>query len=285
MAWYLLFFAVIGAVSAIVGVAWAVDAWILPRVTGKHKELDKRIERIESKIGQIAEYLDGLPQIADQKRKAGFEKAYHLYKEQNYREAIPAFEACFAPEATLRQRTALHVTIGNSFLRLSELEEAMGHYKQAETLAMEANDKEGLSAAVGNLGNVYLTKGDLDKALEYYQQALKIDREIGKREGEANDLGNMGIVYGIKGELDKALEHHQQALKIDREIGNREGEASDLGNMGNVYRIKGELDKALEYYQQALEIFEDMGANLEAERTKAKIRILVEAKAKLPYPG
>jgi tetratricopeptide (TPR) repeat protein len=90
-----------------------------------------------SGTGQVRltiDYLDGLPQIPDEKRRGDFEKAYALYAEQKYREAIPAFEECFSPQATSRERAALHILIGNCFLNLSRLDEAEGHYREAEAL-------------------------------------------------------------------------------------------------------------------------------------------------------
>ena len=207
------------------------------------------------------DYVDGLPQAIPEIRDP-FEEARRLQKEHKYAEAIKLFETCFQEETTASQRTALHILIGNCFLLQSELEEAEGHYRQAETAAKNAGEPEDLAAALGNMGVIYGQKGELDEALSQFERTLKIDREIGNRLGEANQLGNMGIVYRRKGELDKALSHYEQALKIDREIGNRLGEANALGNTGNVCTMKGELDKALSYYEQALKIDREIGNRL-----------------------
>jgi tetratricopeptide (TPR) repeat protein len=222
-------------------------------------------------------YVDGLPD-APPKIKNTFLEAQNLEKENKYREAIKLYEACFQQEVTTSQGAALHILIGNCFSSLSEMEEAEGHYRQAENLAKEGNDQRGLSAALGNMGSVYQAKGELDKALQQYQQALDIHRDIGNREGEANALNNMGVMYQTKGELDKALQQYQQALDIHRDIGNREGEAYVLNNMGIVYGIRGELNKALEHSQQALYIFEEIGARLQIEKVKRNIRRLSKAR-------
>ncbi|MFQ5925321.1 MAG: tetratricopeptide repeat protein [Dehalococcoidia bacterium] len=261
---------------------------------------------LKTELERISEYIDGLTGEL-------FDKAYALYREYKYPQAIEAFQACFHPATTTSERTALHILIGNCFLSLSELEEAEGHYREAETAARQAKDNEGLAAALGNIGIiyrikgeldkaleifeqvlkterkigrrwgeanalgsiglVYQTKGELDKALDYYQQSLKINREIGRKEGEASVMGNIGIVYSIKGELDKALDYHQQSLKINREIGRKEGEAYQLNNIGGIYWAKGEPDRALEYAQQALKIFEEIGAKIEIVETKANIQM------------
>lgn len=146
-------------------------------------------------------------------------EAMNLKAKNRYPEAIKLFYACFDVETTDSERAALHILIGNCFFGLSELGEAEGHYRQAETAAKQAKDKEGLAVALGNIGIIYRRKGELDKALDYFEQIMKIHRDMKDREGEAKDLGNIGVIYRDKGEPDKALEHLEQALKIFEEIG------------------------------------------------------------------
>ena len=224
-----------------------------------------------AEIKLTIDYVDGLPD-APPKIKDPFNEARKLEKAYKYREAIKQYEYCFQPETADSQRAALHILIGNCYASMSELEEAEGHYMEAEMAAKEANDNEGLAAALGNMGIVYKTMGELDKALDYHQQSLNINKEIGQKEGEASDLCNIGNNFHIKGEPDKALDYHQQSLKIEREIGRKEGEARQLGNIGLIYETKGELDKALEYHQQSLEIFAEIGAKIEIEKTKRNIQ-------------
>jgi tetratricopeptide (TPR) repeat protein len=177
--------------------------------------VEEAVRPVKDELARVTEYLDGLPE-APPKIKDPFNEGQKLEKENKYKEAIKQYEACFQTETTASQRAALHILIGNCYLSLSELEEAEGHYKEAETAAKEADDKEGLAAALGNIGLIYQTKGELDKALDYHQQSLKIEREIGRKVGEASHLGNIGLIYQSKGELDKALDYLQPALSIDR---------------------------------------------------------------------
>jgi len=275
----------LGVIAAIIGISWAVDTWLLPkpiirplilRLFGKGEKTYKETPQsggsngislqipppppgmTHAEIKLTIDYVDGLPK-APPKIRDLFNEGQKLEKEYKYLEAIKQYEACFQAETTASQRVALHILIGNCFFSLSELEEAEGHYRQAETAAKEAKDGEGLAAALGNIGLIYQIKGELDKALDYHQQALKTHSEIGYREGEANALGNIGIIYQTKGDLDKALVYHQQALKINREIGRKEGEASQLGNIGIIYRKKGDLDKAREIFDQVLKTEREIG--------------------------
>ena len=242
---------IIGLAAGIVGISVFVRETISRKGKLQREPTEDSLRQIDTKLEQIAEYLDGLPSTPP-KIKDTYIEAKKLEKEYKYREAIRLYEASFKPETTASQWANLHNLIGDCFSRLSELEEAEGHYRQAAAAASEANDDEELAKALGSTGLIYQTRGELDKALDYHQQALKIDREADLRKGEANDLGSIGLIYQRQGNLDKALDYHQQALKIDREIGYRDGEAAYMGNIGRIYHTRGELEKALEYLHHSI---------------------------------
>ena len=267
---------VIGVLLAVYFGARQIIRWRKEPREGERvsEEIRNGFKELRHDMRGMASYPDGLAEMPEPRRLALLRKGLKAMQDYKYNEAIGFFRGCLGEGATESQKIALLILIGNCFLSMSRLNEAEGHYKEAEVAARESNDKEGLSAALGNMGIVYKIKGELNKALEHFQQALKIDREIGHREGEATTLGNMGNAYQIKGELDKALKHYGQALDIDREIGYREGEADQLGNMGLVYQTKGELGRALEHCQQALKIFEEIGAKKGVDITGENIRKL-----------
>jgi len=60
---------------------------------------------------------------------------------------------------------------------VSHLEEALALYLEALPLAEE--DRENMSAILGNIGLIYRAKGDLDEALQYLRQAQEIKKRIG----------------------------------------------------------------------------------------------------------
>ena len=233
-------------------VQWRKDA----KASG---DIRNTLESLSKKVDGIAVYMDGLPEMADRKRRALLNSGLKSMQAYKYDDAIGFFRECLGSSIKQSEKVALLILIGNCFSSVSRLPEAEGSYKEAEEIAKEVNDKEGLATALNALGTVYKKMGELDKALEHHQQALMIHKKIGNQGGEACALGNIGIVYKTKGELDKALEHHQQALMICRDMGDREGEASVLGNIGNSYLMKGETDKAFEYQQQAIIINKDIG--------------------------
>ncbi len=73
---------------------------------------------------------------------------------------LEAFRRDLEPDA----KAQLHLLIGNSFLKLSELEEAEGHYKQALDASRDVGNRLGEASALEGLGLVYADQGDLDRA-------------------------------------------------------------------------------------------------------------------------
>ena len=216
---------VVAALVTIGTPSYFIIRWLVRRRRGTDSGRDvvrqiveEAVRPIKDELSRVTEYLDGLPE-APPKIRDPFDEGRKLQRDNKYREAIKQYEACLQPETNDSQRAALHILIGNCFLSLSELAEAEGHYRQAEKVAKEVDDREGLAAALGNIGLIYQTKGDLDKALDYHQQSLNIEREIGEKEGEASQLGNIGLIYCLKGEPDRELEYLEKALKIFKEIG------------------------------------------------------------------
>ena len=112
-------------------------------------------------------------------------KAIQLQGQHREREAIEHLLTAYDMNLPLRAKTALHILAGNGFLRLSEFEEAEGHFRQALEAAREAGHRQDQAGALGNLGTVYAERGDLDKAEEHYKRALAIDEEAGDRLGRA----------------------------------------------------------------------------------------------------
>ena len=236
---------ILGGIAAI---GYFADKLFFP--TASKEELKK----LEKKVGEMADYLDGLPQTKNPDLKRLFEKGYSLYKDEKYPEAIDTLKACLELKTEDSEREALLILMGNAFSILGKLKDAEDHYQEALCIGRRINDEQGKATVLSNIGLIYRAKGDLDQALKYHQEALEIDREIGFREGEAQDLIAIGLALAAKGNLDVALTHYESAIKIHKEIGFKEGETIALINIGLIYKAKGDLNQALKYYQEALEI-------------------------------
>ena len=165
------------------------------------------------------DFVDGLQQLDDAKKRDAFENGMKLRDENKPLEAIGRFRFLLSIIPPDEQKAALLILIGNSFLLTGNQDEALGHYREALKAVENAKSPVAKGVALGNIGLIYSTKGEADEALKYHQQALEINREIGYKQGEASALGNIGLIYSAKGEADEALKYLQQALEIFKSIG------------------------------------------------------------------
>ena len=264
------------AVSVIAAVILAVGGWFFRDRLGwlpskEKRDLRERLARVEGQLelltgGALAPALGtqaidtkALAEQATENTERLLAEAIELQRAHKEREAIDrlltAYNLAMPPEA----KAELHLLAGNGFLRLADLGEAEGHYRQALAAAEEGGEKQGRVAAFGNLGLVYADRGDLDRAEEHHKKSLSLHEEIGDKLGQANQLGNLGNVYTKRGALNKAEEHHKMALALDEEIGDKLGQAQDLGNLGLVYRRRGDLDRAEEHHRKSLSLHEEIG--------------------------
>jgi len=175
---------------------------------------------------------------------------------------IPILEAAVVAAHEIGERGLVGSHLGNlgeTYWKLGNAQQAIGHYEQALAIAREIGDRRGEGGDLGNLGNAYANLGEVRRAIEYHEQALVISREIGDRRGEGNDLNNLGIAYSDLGETRRAIEYYEQALAIAREIGDRRGEGNRLGNLGNAYFTLGETQRAIEYYERCQVIHREIG--------------------------
>ena len=134
-------------------------------------------------MGDLNVYVDGLPEAEKPEVRDHFREGERLQDAERHREAIEEYEKAFAAAEDDSQRAALHILIGNSYLRLSELQEAERHYRQAFTAAQQSADKKAQAVAVGNLGLVLRYRGDFHGAAKQHEAALTLHREIGNRIG------------------------------------------------------------------------------------------------------
>ena len=86
----------------------------------------------------------------------------------------------------------------------SKYQEAKRLYKEALSIMIKIDERQGQSACYGNLGNVYTSLSEYGKAETYLKNALVITKEIGDKRGEAACYGNLGTVYESLGQYGKA---------------------------------------------------------------------------------
>lgn len=100
----------------------------------------------------VTDFLDGLPQLNDTRKKEIFETGMKLRDENKPMEAIKRFRLLLSSNPLEEQRSALLILIGNSFIWTGNQDEALGHYKEALKAAEKSNNPGAKSVALGNIG-------------------------------------------------------------------------------------------------------------------------------------
>ncbi|MGH6916885.1 MAG: tetratricopeptide repeat protein, partial [Geminicoccaceae bacterium] len=166
--------------------------------------------------------------------------------------AIPRFKRALDLYRKIGERQGESAALGNLGLAYSDLEEprrAIEYYEEDLAITRDIGDRRNEGNTLNNLGIAYKDLGKTQRAIEHYKQALAIAREIRDRRSEGNALSNLGVAYAVLGEPQRAIPYYEQRLAIARKIGHRRGESNALGNLGNVYAELGELREAIEHFE------------------------------------
>ena len=204
----------IGAIGAIIGIYWFAETRLKKPVDpAVVQQIQEEVHELKSGLGQVLDYLDGLPK-APPKIKDPFEEGMALKKKYKYEEAIRLFRQALAQGATGSQKSALLIFIGNCFIVQSKLEEAEGHYREAQEAAIEAGDQRALATTYNNIGSIYDSKGDYDKALEWFMKSLKIAEQIGDQAELATNYNNIAGIYFSRGDYKMVQDYVEKAANI-----------------------------------------------------------------------
>lgn len=153
--------------------------------------------------------------------------------------------------------------LGVQQLKSSQLKAALESFQKALVIYGEIKDRQGESAALGNLGAANIALGNYQKGIEYEEQRLAIARKVADRESEGKGLGNIGLAYGNLSNYTKAIDYLKQSLAISREISDFQSGINAAFNLGKIYLKKGDYHKANEYFEQALVIVRKTGSQEE----------------------
>ena len=166
--------------------------------------------------------------------------------------------------------------IGLIYLKLGEVQKALGYLRQSVLLWQAVGDRSREARGLNSIGNALNVLGEKQAALDSQNQALAIWQAIGNRSGEARTLNNIAVVYSSLGKKQVALDYYTQVLTVRRKLGegatgdasmlNKLELANTLDNLGRVYNDLGEKQKALDYFEQALVLNrETLGRDSEAK--------------------
>lgn len=117
---------------------------------------------------------------------------------------------------------------------------------EAETLALEMNNKRSLSIIYNNLGEIYLDK-DPQKAKDYIEKSIKIKNELNLKSGIEVAQGNLGYLHLKNKEYNKAVEYYKQvATQV-----NGKQLVFAFNQLSECFKGLNRFDKALEYSEKS----------------------------------
>jgi tetratricopeptide (TPR) repeat protein len=181
---------------------------------------------------------------------------------QHPRERIRWSEAALNAAKILQRRKAMGrhlIALGDSYIDLTDANNAIDCYEQALELARNTADYRGEADALSGLGMAHYLGGRLNQAREFHLTALEIGRSIRDQRSEAISLGNLGLTYYAQGEAQKAMALFDQQLIMARETGDRHNESVALGGLGMAHNGLGNPQGAISLLNQQLKIAREIG--------------------------
>src|SRR5659263_67295 len=161
--WLILAIATIAGGIAAIG--YFIDKWYqrknpdkISKIESTVEEIKKSQQALEKSIKPmnspspipVMDFLDGLPQLDDIRKKEIFEAGMKLRDENKPMEAIKRFRLLLSSNPLEEQQSSLLILIGNCFILTGNQDEALGHYKEALKAAEKANNSGAKSVALGN---------------------------------------------------------------------------------------------------------------------------------------
>lgn len=113
----------------------------------------------------------------------------------------------------------------------------------------QADDKDGLACAYGNLSLVYRAKGDLSKAAECAEKDLDIQHEMRHLEGERAACQNLAAALYAMAHFPRAHEIAERTRVLALQLHDRAAEAKAYSLLGQIALAMGRPRDALRYYQ------------------------------------
>lgn len=100
---------------------------------------------------------------------------------------------------------------GNSLKRLGRYNDAMAAYKEAMSLAQQANYSNAITALTANLGEINLLTGNYNEALKYQLETVRLQEKDGDISNLTENYGHVSTIYEKLGNYPLALTYQKKA--------------------------------------------------------------------------
>lgn len=185
-----------------------------------------------------------------------YEKAYDIYKELKH----------------VQEQIACLKGIGNSLIKLNQLEEACDIFLDCSAVCSDNNDIYNLLDCLGNLIFIHEKSEEWDIVFELYKKTLKAFKELKDNRGIITSYFNLGIIRKKDNKLE-ALRYFKKGTNIAIDSNYAELIIRGLGYVGEALFYIGKIKEAKNQYIRALHLAEKIKAN----NAIIQLRILLQS--------
>lgn len=138
-------------------------------------------------------------------------------------------------------------------------QDALREHQKALRVYFDLKLQIGQAKTYSSIGQSWLDLARLEEALFFTHKAERISRRLGAEAEVAAIYGKLGNLYVQMGEYSIAVSFHLKDIDLCRRFGNYRAIAYAMHNIGLTYRVKGEVNEALDYLHQSLQHFVELG--------------------------
>jgi len=170
---------------------------------------------------------------------------------------------------------AVHDTMAQAYLLISELELATSEAKLSARMFGKESNKKGIAATCKTLYEVYLSQGDKQKALMNLKERANVLRGLGEKKELAEALTLLSGMQLEKGLKDAAKSAAEEAAGLLEALGDKAGEKQANKVLSQALVLSGKVDEAPNR-TQALVYLRLLGSALERKSEKDFKKALYE---------
>ncbi|HEY2375368.1 MAG TPA: tetratricopeptide repeat protein [Gemmatimonadaceae bacterium] len=130
-------------------------------------------------------------------------------------------------------------------------EEAIVHYRRAQEICSEMDDRHGYVRCQITIGVSYSKVGNMAAAIEAFRSAVELGLQAGAPDWAGVAALNLGVLFMWSGRFDEARQRFDEARKLFIKLKNELHRVATIYNMGHLARESGDPTRALELYEEA----------------------------------
>lgn len=219
------------------------------------KDFDKVIEMTN-------ELLQGVHNLKNNDKKVfTYIKALVFYKQSNIDSALLNLylaEQIDTPDLP-KLNARIFVTLGSINTSISNYEEALKNYLNAQTINKLLKDSLAYSSTLNDIGLMYYYSGYNQKAFEYFIKSINIKKELKDTQSVYSTKMNLALILMELEKGDEAIKYIKEYLDyvLKNDVG-IQAQIMCFYNLGLAYHLKKENDSARTNLEYALKMSEDL---------------------------